>query len=536
MSEKPLPFADASPPDARARDLEALCEVAQALCSIHDLDRLLDFAVERLAALLDAEGASVILAEEHLDKLYFRAAHHVDRGVIQRLHDVRFPVNRGIAGWVFREGVPAVVDDVERDPRFYRGVDARTAMRTRSLVCVPLRTPERRLGVLEAVNRRHGTFSEADRRVLEAFAGPLAIAIENARLIQELRAARERLREENSYLRESAGQSAPFEGMVVESPRMQQVYRLVERVLDTTTTVLITGESGTGKEVLARFIHFRGARAGGPFIVVNCSAIPETLLEAELFGYERGAFTGATRRKPGRFELASGGTLFLDEIGDLALPLQAKLLRVLQEQKFERLGGTATIATDARIVAATHRDLEQLIGEGRFRRDLYYRLNVFPIALPPLRERREDILPLARYFVRAHSRRLRKAVTGLTPRAEALLLAYDWPGNARELENVIERAVILAGGSVVDEEALPLALQHPPHRGATGHSIQLPPGGVVLADVERALVQQALERTGYNKSRACRLLGLSRTQLWTRMRRYGFGRRSTPGRGRPAGA
>jgi Nif-specific regulatory protein len=510
------------------RGLGALHEISQSLCSIRDLDRLLEVAVERLSALLEAEGASIILADAEGEKLYFKAAYHLDRGVIHRLHGLRFPADKGIAGWVFRGGEPAVVADVERDPRFYPGVDLQTEARTRSLLCVPLRTKDRNLGVLEAVNKCHGPFAPADRHLLEAFAGPLAIAIENARLIQDLHAARERLREENLYLRETARQAPPAESLVGESASMQAVYRLVERVLDTTTTVLITGESGTGKELLARLIHFKGPRAGGPFIVVNCSAIPETLLEAELFGYERGAFTGALRRKPGRFELAHGGTLFLDEIGDMPLSLQAKLLRVLQAQTFERLGGTTPVTTDARIIAATNRDLQQLVAEGAFRRDLFYRLNVFPINLPPLRERREDILPIARHLLREHSRRLRKPVVELSKRAEELLVAYDWPGNVRELENVIERAVILSAGPVITEESLPLAL-----RGSEGVAllrppVKLPPQGLALADLERQLILQALERTGYNKSWACRLLGLSRTQLWTRIRRYGISPRPEP--------
>jgi two-component system response regulator AtoC len=313
-----------------------------------------------------------------------------------------------------------------------------------------------------------------------------------------------------------------FETLVGESPKMQEVYRLVERVLHTTAYVLLTGESGTGKDLIARVLHYQGPRAKGPFIAVNCAAIPETLLEAELFGYERGAFTGATQRKPGRFELAAGGTLFLNEIGDMSGVLQAKLLQVLQDGKFERLGGMETLTTDARIIAATNQNLEQLIAEGRFRLDLYYRLNRYPITLPPLRERQEDLGPLTMYSLKHLSQELRKEVLGISKEAMGLLERYSWPGNVRELENVIERAVILCQGTVVTVQDLPSLRDHLRVPVLSGEAFRLPSGGIILADVEKGLIRQALEQSHQNKSRAAKLLGLSRTQLRTRMRHYGL--------------
>jgi Nif-specific regulatory protein len=502
--------------------LLALYEIGQALSSVHDLDHLLQLAMERVVTLLDIESASSILLDEERGELYFKVAYDRRAGHEQDLREVRFPAKQGIAGWVIQEGQSLVVLDVEQDSRWYSRVDAHTGTKTCSIICAPLRTKDRTIGVLEAINKLQGVFTIEDVRLLEAFANQLALALENARLIQELRAARERLSEENRYWREAMAPTVQFETLVGESPKMQEVYRLVERVLHTTAYVLLTGESGTGKDLIARVLHYQGPRAKGPFIAVNCAAIPETLLEAELFGYERGAFTGATQRKPGRFELAAGGTLFLNEIGDMSGILQAKLLQVLQDGKFERLGGTETLTTDARIIAATNQNLEQLIAEGRFRLDLYYRLNRYPITLPPLRERQEDLGPLTMYSLKHLSQELRKEVLGISKEAMGLLERYSWPGNVRELENVIERAVILCQGTVVTAEDLPSLRDHLRVPVLSGDAFRLPPGGIVLADVEKGLIQQALEQSHQNKSHAAKLLRLSRTQLRTRMRQYGL--------------
>ena len=510
------------PLERHVRELQALYEIGQALSSVHDLDHLLQLAMERVVTLLDIESASSILLDEERDELYFKVAYDRRAGHEQDLREVRFPAKQGIAGWVIQEGQSLVVSDVEQDSRWYSRVDAHTGTKTRSIICAPLRTKNRIIGVLEAINKIQGVFAIEDVQLLEAFANQLALALENARLIQELQAARERLSEENRYWREAMAPTVQFDTIVGESPSMQEVYRLVERVLNTMATVLLTGESGTGKDLIARVLHYQGLRAKGPFIAINCAAIPETLLEAELFGYERGAFTGANQRKPGRFELASGGTLYLNEIGDMSPILQAKLLQVLQDRKFERVGGTETLTTDARFVAATNQDLERLIAEGGFRKDLFYRLNRFPITLPPLRERREDLGALTMYLLKRYSQELRKEVLGISKEAMGLLEHYSWPGNVRELENVIERAVILCQGTVVTAQDVPSLREHLRAPVLSGDAFQLPPGGIVLADVEKALIQQALDQCQQNKSHAAKLLGLSRTQLRTRMRHYGL--------------
>jgi Nif-specific regulatory protein len=514
------------PLERHVRELQALYEIGQALCSVHDLDHLLQLAIERVVTLLNIQSASIILLDAERDELYFAKVADDSRigpeQHVGEIHFPRFPAKQGIAGWVIQEGQSQIVLDVDQDPRWYREVDVQTGTKTRSIMCAPLRTKDRIIGVLEAINKIQGVFTIEDVRLLEAFGNQLALAIENARLIQELQAAQERLSEENRYWREAMAPAVQFDMIVGESPSMQEVYRLVERVLNTMATVLLTGESGTGKDLIARVLHYQGPRAKGPFIAVNCAAIPETLLEAELFGYERGAFTGANQRKPGRFELASGGTLYLNEIGDMSPVLQAKLLQVLQDRKFERVGGTETLTTDARFVAATNQDLERLIAEGRFRKDLFYRLNRFPIILPPLRERREDLGALTLYLLRRYNQELRKEVLGISKEAMGLLERYSWPGNVRELENVIERAVILAQGTVVTPQDLPSLRENLKAPVLSGDAFRLPSGGIILADVEKSLIQQALEHSHQNKSRAAILLGLSRTQLRTRMRHYGL--------------
>jgi Nif-specific regulatory protein len=522
ISQGPDNSSGNPPLERHVRELSALYEIGQALSSVHDLDRLLQLAMEHVVTLLGIESASIILLDEERGELYFKVAYDIRVGHEQHLREVRFPANQGIAGWVIREGQSQIVPDTDSDTRFYRDVDVHTGTTTRSIICVPLRTKDRIIGVLEAINKIQGVFTIEDVRLLEAFANQLALALDNARLIQELQAARERLSEENRYLREAMAQTVQFDALVGESPKMQEVYHLVERVLNTAATVLLTGESGTGKDVIARVIHYQGPRAKGPFIAVNAAAIPESLLEAELFGYERGAFTGATQRKPGRFELAAGGTLFLNEIGDMSPILQAKLLRVLQDKEFERVGGTETLTTDARIIAATNQDLEQLIAEGKFRPDLFYRLNQYPIPLPPLRERQEDLSPLAMYFLKRYSQDLNKEVVGMSKEAMGLIERYTWPGNVRELENVIQRAVILCQATLVTAQELP-SLREPPRTPVvSGETFRLPPEGIVLWKLEQELIRQALEQSHQNKSHAAKKLGLSRTQLRTRMRHYGL--------------
>ncbi len=328
------------------------------------------------------------------------------------------------------------------------------------------------------------------------------------------------LEEENIRLKEKVKERFGLEGLVGKSPQMQKIYDLIEMISQTDTTILIQGESGTGKEMVANAIHFKSLRKNGPFIKVNCSALPETLLETELFGHEKGAFTGAIRQRKGRFELADQGTLFLDEVGEISPAVQVKLLRVLQERKFERVGGNETLFVDVRLICATQKDLKEQIQKGTFREDLYYRLNVVPIHLPPLRERREDILLLADHFISKFSKKMGKEVIGFSEEAKNLLLRYSFPGNIRELENMIERAIALLKRRIIQVEDLPEELcgqrsiiqeickkiQEPKH---LAWAVNL---------FEKEYIQNVLERTKGKKGEAAEILGISRKTLWEKIK------------------
>jgi DNA-binding NtrC family response regulator len=347
-------------------------------------------------------------------------------------------------------------------------------------------------------------------------------ALEEMKLILRKELDFHRLREENRSLREALGERYQFRNIVARSPKMQEVLATVERVAPTNSTVLLGGESGVGKDLIARAIHEHSRRAAGPFIKINCTAIPENLLESELFGYEKGAFTGANTSKPGRFELADKGTIFLDEIGDVPGSIQVKLLHVLQDREFERLGGTKTLKVDVRVIAATNQDLRAALEQGTFRQDLYYRLNVVPISIPPLRERKEEIPYLVDYFIARFARESDKPLAGITPAALQLLADFHWPGNVRELENIIERAVALSTGTVIDVEDIRLDISPPSASTApAGESTPFPPEGTTLEQFEDEIIREALRRANGNKSQAARLLGLSRNALRYRLSKMG---------------
>ena len=423
-----------------------------------------------------------------------------------------------------------VVDDVEAEfppdtvrGRLFRRVGARSALR------VPLPLGSHVFGSLFFMSRETASFIDDDLDFAKRVADHLALALSHERLAEaarrdaESREVAARLEAQVATLTRELESRTGLRPVIGHSRLWKDVLAQAARVARTETTVLLTGESGTGKEVVARFVHHASRRSDGPFVAINCAALPDQLLESELFGHERGAFTGAVAAKPGRIEQANGGVLFLDEVGEMAPTVQAKLLRVLEEREFMRLGSTRVQRADIRVIAATNRDLHAAMRRGDFREDLYYRLGVFEIALPPLRERREDVLELADSFLAQIGGTVGKPAAGLSRDAREQLLGYAWPGNVRELRNAIERAVILADGGYIRSEHLPVTPpRHTPSHGDTATASPLPAGGVNLEALERSLVAKALAQARHNKTRAAKLLGLTRAQLYSRIEKYGL--------------
>jgi transcriptional regulator with GAF, ATPase, and Fis domain len=396
-------------------------------------------------------------------------------------------------------------------------------------IAIPLLIRDTLVGVFSVECADAPAFSERDESRAGIVGNLAASAIHNALLYRRLAAANAGLQKELTAVRASRGGAVGLDDIVGESRAMKQAKALIRKIATSpSSTVLITGENGTGKDLAAKAIHYLSSRASAPFMNITCSALPEALLESELFGHEKGAFTGAAGQKKGLFELAAGGSVFLDEIGEMSLVLQAKLLRFLEEKAFRRVGGTKDLRVDVRVIAATNRDLKAMVKEGSFREDLYYRLRVLPVELPPLRERREDLPLLARLFLEQYRTEFRKNVASISPEALAQLGRHPWPGNVRELKNAIERAVLLAEGPVLGADDFP-ALSAP----ADGDGgLRLPADGLRFEKLERDLVAAALERSGFNKSRAARLLGMDRDWLRHRAAKYGLDRPSPPGRPR----
>ena len=421
----------------------------------------------------------------------------------------RFDASLGIAGQALRRRCAMRVSNVHQNRHFYKGIDEKSGLRTDTLLVAPLVHRDVALGVVEVINPiDRDDFSNQDQQLLEVFANLAAAALNNAQ-------AFDRVSRLNRGLRESLPVVTPVGG----SKAFEQVLELCRKVAPTRATVTLMGETGTGKELIARTIHDLSDRRDRPFIAVNCAALPEHLIESELFGHEKGAFTGADHQKPGRFELADGGTLFLDEVGELAPPVQAKLLRVIENGEFERVGGTRTLRFDVRLIAATNRDLKTDASHGRFREDLYFRLNVFPIHVPALRRRREDIPLLVRHFAQNVARSLGVVPPNVSDQAMRRLGNYDWPGNVRELRNIIERCALLAADGVITAELLPAELCS---SRETHHALTDPSSSLSLTEQEVTSIRQALHETGWNQTQAAKRLGISRDQLRYHLDKYGI--------------
>jgi Nif-specific regulatory protein len=493
--------------------------------------------VSKCREVLNAEGAAVLLLHPEGD-LYFPYVAEDYPEVAARLIGLRFPADQGIAGAVLKSGRSLRVDDVQSDPRFYRGVDSKSGVTTRALLAVPLTSRQGTIGVIEVVNRQGGAyFTDDDLAFLEVLGGSVAVAIENARLYAQVKASEERLRAQVGALRRDLARQDSFREIIGSGAAMSEVFQLMESAAASPIAVLVQGETGTGKELVARGIHRSSARAEEPFLAVNCAAVSESLLESELFGHRRGAFTGATQDHRGLFEAASGGTIFLDEVGEMPASMQAKLLRVLQEGDIVPVGETRARKVDVRVISATNRDLRAEVAGRRFREDLYYRLAAFPIRLPPLRQRREDIPLLVDHLLALTAERHQKRIPGIEATALEALVKFDWPGNVRQLQNELDRAVALArDGAVIGLAHLSLNLEET--EGAiSSATTPLPLVSPVVAEGPRSeigsirsaraafearFIADALRQSGGNVSRAARAVGMSRPMLHRKMKMYGL--------------
>ncbi|HEY3092294.1 MAG TPA: sigma 54-interacting transcriptional regulator [Vicinamibacterales bacterium] len=491
---KPVPDATIAARDARR--LSTLLEVSQALSGTLNLkssmQRVLQIVIRHHGVV---RGMVTLLREGEL---------HVEaiEGFDDRARSLSYKLGEGITGQVGQSGKPIVVPRVSKEPEFLNRMPRRAdlARNELSFICVPIIVQRATVGTL-AVDLKFK--AERDYESSVKFFGIVSSMIAQALNVQRLvEEERRRLVDENTHLRQELRERYDFSNIIGTSGPTRQMYEQVAQVAQTNTTVLIRGESGTGKELIAHAIHYNSLRAKKPFVKVSCAALPDTLIESELFGYEKGAFTGANARKKGRFELAEGGTIFLDEIGDINASTQVKLLRVLQEREFERLGGTESVRVNVRVIAATNKDMEKAIAEGTFREDLYYRLNVFTIFVPPLRERKADLLLLADHFLEKFSREHGKVIKRISTPAIDMLMSYHWPGNVRELENALERSVLVCDGQVIHGHHLPPTLQTADASGTVTR--------VSLKDAvegfERDLIQDALKTTRGNRAKAARLL------------------------------
>jgi formate hydrogenlyase transcriptional activator len=526
---------------SRKRDrLQVLLEVNNVLVSTRELPELFRGIVSTLEKVIHHDFTSLALRDSASGLLKIYALDFSGPpGLFSQ--EVTVPLDTTPAGQCFSTSQPLLARGAEIDRYPNEVIRALRAQGVQTICCVPLITQGHTFGTLNLASRREDAFSPQDVELLQQVGAQIAIAVENALAFKQIDALKDKLAEEKLYLEEEIRSEFNFEEIVGDSPTLKRALAQVELVAPAGTAVLVTGETGTGKELIARAIHNLSPRRERTFVKVNCAAIPGGLLESELFGHERGAFTGALAQKIGRFELADRGTLFLDEVADLPLELQPKLLRVLQEQEFERLGSNRTQRVDVRIVAATNGDLSKLVAERAFRSDLYYRLNVFPIHIPALRERPEDVPLLVRYFVQKFSRRLNKAVAYVPAEAMDALASYAWPGNIRELENFIERAVLLSPGKELRvpvnelksnvfanaEGSSSPAVESPATSNFLGPSHSSGSAISTLEDAERQHILRALRQTEWRiagPKGAALLLGMKRTTLQARVRKLGIRR------------
>jgi Nif-specific regulatory protein len=497
------------------KELSLLFDVSQILDRSLDLREVISPILGSIAKNMGMLRGTITLLNRETGEISTEAAYGLS---VSQQEKGRYKLGEGVTGKVVETGEPVVVPHISEDPLFLDKTGARRSLGKKdiSFISVPIKLGNEVIGTLNADRLFADNVSfEEDVRLLSIIASMISQAV---RLRQSIQEESQRLLEENVRLQEKLKDRFRPSNIIGNSKAMQAVYDLIAQVSSSDATVLIRGESGTGKELVANAIHYNSLRSSKPFVKVSCAALPETVIESELFGHEKGAFTGAINLRKGRFELATGGTIFLDEIGDLSQATQVKLLRVLQEKEFERVGGITTLKTDVRIVTATNRDLEELIIDGTFREDLYYRLNVFPIRLPPLRERRTDIPLLADFFVEKYSKANHKTIRRISTPAIDMLMSYHWPGNVRELENCIERAVLLSSDEVIHGHVLPPTLQTAEASG-TVHAGTLPEA---VDNFERELILDALKSSRGNRAKAARALGISERLMGLRVKKHGI--------------
>ncbi len=495
------------------KELSFLFEISQILASSMDISEILKPVLRAMAEKLEMLRGTITLlnretGEISIDEAYGLSDTQRERG--------RYRIGEGITGKVVQTGEPAIIKDISEEALFLNKTGARINKKDVSFICVPIKIGNEVIGALSADRLFSDEVSlKEDVRLLSIIASMIAQAV---RLRQSAQEERQRLINENKRLQEELREKFKPSNIIGESKAMHEVYDIIGRVANADTTVLLRGESGVGKELVAHAIHYNSQRASNPFIRINCAALPENLIESELFGHEKGAFTGAITMRRGRFELADKGTIFLDEIGDLPIQTQVKLLRVLQEREFERLGSEKSIRVNVRIIAATSRNLEELVNLRKFREDLYYRLNVVPIFIPPLRERREDIPLLIEHFLNKFNKKHRKRVS-LPKDVLKTLINYDWPGNVRELENTMERFVVMSTGGNITASDLPLNIreQSIKRRYTVQVKTALPS---TIEEIEKTKIIDAMQKTGWIQAKAARLLGITPRQIGYKIKKY----------------
>ena len=479
-----------------------------------DVNALLVYTLESAMRLVECESSSILLVNKEDDTLHFVVALGPKGAEAKNI----LVEKNSIAGWVVENNKSLILNNVGKDPRFSSTVQNKTGYISRNMIAIPMRVKGQCIGVIELLNKSENRlFDDGDLDILELLGNQAGIAYLNA---DSYRAAQDKI----SVLQSNIQSGKNYHPFVAKSAVVNDLLHVIDEVARANTTILISGESGVGKELFAEQIHLRSLRAEKPFVRVNCAALSPALLESELFGHVKGAFTDAVNDRKGRFEAADGGTLFLDEIGELPLDLQAKLLRVLQNHSFERVGSSETITTDVRIIAATNRDLEKMVSDGTFRGDLFYRLNVMPLNIPPLRERKEDILPLAKFFLSKFSNETKKNFSGFSAGAEKALLTYFWPGNIRELENSIERACVLGKPDLIQAEDLRINSQSVENNAKSDSDSYTLIADEIGHDDDRTLktainkfktayVTKILNETSWNQTEAGKILGIQRTYV-----------------------